>query len=87
MQHRILLLPGPPQQLLADADCFLEASWQRLVKGMVHRDIRIRHLLDGGITPALGVIVNAVADLGVTHIEMPATPERVWRAIRAAAGG
>ena len=43
---------------------------------------------EGGITPALGVIVNAVvdalADLGVTHIDMPATPERVWRAIRAA---
>ncbi|MFO1087290.1 MAG: xanthine dehydrogenase family protein molybdopterin-binding subunit [Reyranellaceae bacterium] len=44
---------------------------------------------EGGITPALGVIVNAIvdalADLGVTHIDMPATPERVWQAIRAAA--
>jgi aerobic carbon-monoxide dehydrogenase large subunit len=41
---------------------------------------------EGGITPALGVIVNAVvdalADLGVRHIEMPVTPERVWRAMR-----
>ena len=41
---------------------------------------------EGGITPALGVIVNAIvdglADLGVTHLEMPVTPERVWRAIR-----
>ncbi|HSH99967.1 MAG TPA: xanthine dehydrogenase family protein molybdopterin-binding subunit [Reyranella sp.] len=40
---------------------------------------------EGGITPALGVIVNAVVDAlaeyGVTHIEMPCTPERVWRAI------
>ena len=39
----------------------------------------------GGLT-ALGVIVNAVVDAlteyGVTHIEMPCTPERVWRAIR-----
>jgi hypothetical protein len=38
--------------------------------------------------PALGTVVNAIvdalADLGVTHIEMPATPERVWRAIRVA---
>jgi carbon-monoxide dehydrogenase large subunit len=45
---------------------------------------------EGGITPALGAIINAVvdalADLGVTHIDMPATPERVWRAIRQAAG-
>jgi carbon-monoxide dehydrogenase large subunit len=43
---------------------------------------------EGGITPALGVIINAVvdalADLGVRHIEMPATPEKVWRAIQAA---
>ena len=43
---------------------------------------------EGGITPALGVIVNAVvdalADLGVTHIDMPASPERVWLAIQAA---
>jgi carbon-monoxide dehydrogenase large subunit len=36
----------------------------------------------------LAVVVNAIVDalseLGVTHVEMPATPERVWRAIRAA---
>ncbi|HVH82042.1 MAG TPA: molybdopterin cofactor-binding domain-containing protein, partial [Stellaceae bacterium] len=41
---------------------------------------------EGGITPALGVIVNAIvdalADFGVTHIEMPATPEKIRRAIR-----
>ena len=43
---------------------------------------------EGGITPALGVIVNAVVDalaeFGVTHIEMPATSERVWRAMHEA---
>ena len=41
---------------------------------------------EGGTTPSLGVIVNAIVDAlseyGVKHIEMPATPERVWRAIR-----
>ncbi len=41
---------------------------------------------EGGITPSLGVIVNAVVDalseFGVTHIEMPVTSEKVWRAIR-----
>jgi aerobic carbon-monoxide dehydrogenase large subunit len=44
---------------------------------------------EGGITPALGVVINAVVDalaeFGVTHIDMPATPERVWQAIRRAA--
>ena len=43
---------------------------------------------EGGTTPALGAVINAIVDalspLGVRHIEMPATPERVWRAIRAA---
>ena len=43
---------------------------------------------EGGTTPALGAvmsaIVHALSEYGVTHIEMPATPERVWRAIQAA---
>jgi carbon-monoxide dehydrogenase large subunit len=43
---------------------------------------------EGGTTPALGAVVNAICDalaeLGVEHIEMPATPERVWQAIQAA---
>jgi carbon-monoxide dehydrogenase large subunit len=45
----------------------------------------IRPAGEGGTTPALGVVINAVVDAlsecGVTHIEMPATSERVWRAI------
>ncbi len=43
---------------------------------------------EGGTTPALGLVINAIVDalshLGVCHIEMPATPERVWQAIQAA---
>jgi aerobic carbon-monoxide dehydrogenase large subunit len=43
---------------------------------------------EGGTTPALAAVINAIVDalaeLGVRHIEMPATPERVWRAIHAA---
>ena len=46
---------------------------------------------EGGTTPALAAVINAIVDalaeLGVRHIEMPATPERVWRAIRAARAG
>ena len=38
-----------------------------------------------GATPAVqNAVVDALAHLGVTHIDMPLTPERVWRAIRAA---
>ena len=36
--------------------------------------------------PALiNAIVDALAPLGVNHVEMPATPEKVWRAIQQAA--
>ena len=41
---------------------------------------------EGGTTPALAAVINAIVDalteLGVSHVEMPATPERVWRAIQ-----
>jgi aerobic carbon-monoxide dehydrogenase large subunit len=50
----------------------------------------IRPAGEGGTVPALAVTINAIAhalaDRGVSHIEMPATPERVWRAIRQAGG-
>jgi aerobic carbon-monoxide dehydrogenase large subunit len=48
----------------------------------------VRSAGEGGTTPALAAVVNAIVDalseLGVRHIEMPATPERVWRTIWAA---
>jgi aerobic carbon-monoxide dehydrogenase large subunit len=48
----------------------------------------IRPAGEGGTVPALAVIINAIVDalaeFGVRHIEMPATPERVWRAINEA---
>lgn len=38
-----------------------------------------------GSTPAVqSAVIDAVSHLGVRHIDMPATAERVWRAIRAA---
>ena len=38
-----------------------------------------------GATPAVqNAVVDALAHLGVTHVDMPLTPERVWRAIVAA---
>jgi len=39
-----------------------------------------------GSTPAVqNAIIDALAHLGVRHIDMPATPQRVWEALRAAA--
>jgi carbon-monoxide dehydrogenase large subunit len=40
---------------------------------------------EGGTTSALAAVANAVVDalaeFGVEHLDMPLTPERVWRAI------
>ena len=36
----------------------------------------------GGTPTVINAVIDALRPLGVNHIEMPATPERVWRAIR-----
>ena len=39
---------------------------------------------EGGTTPALATVANAICDaLDIDHIELPANPERVWRALNA----
>ncbi len=38
---------------------------------------------EAGTVGALPAAISAIADaLDIDHIDMPATPERVWRAIR-----
>jgi aerobic carbon-monoxide dehydrogenase large subunit len=48
--------------------------------------LRVKGGGEAGITPALAVIINAVMDAlkeyGIEHVDMPATPHRIWRAIR-----
>jgi carbon-monoxide dehydrogenase large subunit len=43
---------------------------------------------EAGTVGALPAVINAVVDalrpLGVTHLDMPASPERIWSAIQAA---
>ena len=45
---------------------------------------------EGGTVGAPGAVIHAILDalapLGVTHVDMPATPEAVWRAIQEASG-
>jgi carbon-monoxide dehydrogenase large subunit len=38
----------------------------------------------GALPSVMNALVDALAEYGIRHIDMPATPERVWRAIRAA---
>jgi carbon-monoxide dehydrogenase large subunit len=50
--------------------------------------LRVKGGGEAGITPALATIMNAVIDAlsvhGIEHMDMPATPARVWAAIKAA---
>jgi carbon-monoxide dehydrogenase large subunit len=52
--------------------------------------LRVKGGGEAGITPALAVVTNAIVDAlsgyGIEHIDMPATPARVWAALRAAQG-
>ena len=52
--------------------------------------LAVKGVGEAGTTGALPAVVNAVVDalaeFGVRHVDMPVTPERVWRAIRAASG-
>jgi carbon-monoxide dehydrogenase large subunit len=47
--------------------------------------LRVKGAGEGGVTPAPAAVINALADalapLGIEHVEMPATPPRVWAAI------
>lgn len=51
-----------------------------------HNPLGVKGVGEAGVVGALPATINAVVDalapLGVLHIDMPATPERVWRAIR-----
>ena len=50
--------------------------------------LRVKGGGEAGITPSSAVLLNAVIDalsgLGIEHMDPPATPQRVWQAIRAA---
>src|SRR5215468_1134029 len=39
----------------------------------------------GSLTSIMNAVVDALSEYGIRHIDMPATPHRVWQAIRAAA--
>ena len=41
----------------------------------------------GSLVAVNNAIADALSDVGVKNLEMPATPERVWQAIQQANGG
>ena len=55
-----------------------------------HNPLGVKGAGEMGTIAATPVVANAVMDalapLGVTHIELPLTPEKIWRAVQAAQG-
>ena len=97
LSEQVLFEPGSAQVLTAS---FLDYAMLRaaslpsfltqLAEDPTHANpLRIKGGGESGITPSLPVVVNAVLDalrpLGVTDLEMPLSPDRVWSAIQHAA--
>jgi carbon-monoxide dehydrogenase large subunit len=40
----------------------------------------------GSLPAVMNAVVDALSEFGIAHIDMPATPIRVWEAIQAAQG-
>jgi len=40
----------------------------------------------GALVSVMNAVVDALSPYGIRHIDMPATPSRVWQAIREAGG-
>jgi carbon-monoxide dehydrogenase large subunit len=63
----------------------------RTVTPSTTNPLGVKGIGEAGTIAAPPAVVNAVIDavshLGVTHIDKPASPERVWRAIQSAKGG
>ena len=38
----------------------------------------------GGLAAVMNAVINALNPLGVTHVDMPLSPERLWRTIQQA---
>ena len=70
------------------ADDFCDFEVGNLVTVTKRNPLGVKGVGESGAVGALPVVMNAILDalapLGVKHLDMPATPERVWAAIRAA---
>ncbi len=79
------------QYLVPSASEIPSMTLDRTVTPSTTNGLGVKGIGEAGTIAAPPTVVNAVIDavshLGVTSIDKPATPERVWRAIRDAKGG
>jgi carbon-monoxide dehydrogenase large subunit len=90
-EHGNLMTSSMTQYLVPSAVEIPSFVVDRTVTPSTTNPLGVKGIGEAGTIAAPPAVVNAVIDavshLGVTHIEKPVSPERVWRAIRAAGGG
>lgn len=73
------------------ADMFPDFELDHTVTPSPHHPVGVKGVGETGTIASTPTIYNAIIDalrpLGVEHVEMPATPYRVWQAIQSAKGG
>jgi carbon-monoxide dehydrogenase large subunit len=86
-----LMSSNMTQYLVPSATEVPAMTLDRTVTPSTTNGLGVKGIGEAGTIAAPPAVVNAVVDavahLGVTHIEKPVTPERVWRAIQDARGG
>ena len=86
-----LMTSSMTQYLVPAATEMPSFELDRTVTPSTTNPLGVKGIGEAGTIAAPPAVVNAVIDavshLGVTHIDKPATPERVWRAIQQAKGG
>jgi carbon-monoxide dehydrogenase large subunit len=67
-----------------------ELTLDRTVTPSPTNELGVKGIGEAGTIPASAAVINAICDalapFGITHVDMPATPERLWRQIREASG-
>ncbi len=60
----------------------------RRVKALEQRPVAVGESATVGARPAIvNAVVDALAHLGVRHIDIPITPEKVWRILKDTGAG
>lgn len=74
---------------IARADTFCDIAVDEICVPTKRNPLGVKGAGEAGAVGALPAVMNAILDaltpLGVQNLDMPATPERVWRTIKAAA--
>ena len=85
-----LVVTSPPYFVGKDYEQDLQMAFESRPTVAATNPLGVKGCGEAGVTGALPAVMNAVVDAlwdaaGIAHLDMPATPERVWAALGDAA--